>query len=170
MSIPNNRTLAILGFLACTGLIITALYFQHRLGMEPCPLCILQRVAIFALGLICLLTAIFNPRGLVQRLAGLLILIAAAAGGAVAARHVWLQGLPADQVPTCGPGLDYMLDAFPLAETLTMILQGSGECAEVSWRLLGLTMPAWMLVVFAAFILLGLWLTLIRRKATIAVI
>jgi len=163
ITIPAPRTLFIIGFLFCSGLIATALYFQHGLNMEPCPLCILQRVAVIAIGLIFLIAALINPRSLGLRLIGLLTIIAAAAGLAVSGRHVWLQGLPEDEVPACGPGLDYMLDTFPLAETLDMVLQGSGECAEVSWRLLGLSMPGWMLVIFSAFILFGLWLGLRRQ-------
>lgn len=162
-TIPTHRSLYSIGFLISAGLITTAYYFQHNLGMEPCPLCILQRVAVFTIGLILLLAALFNPVELGRRITGLLTVIAAAAGAAVASRHVWLQGLPEDEVPTCGPGLDYMLETFPLSETLKMILQGSGECAEVSWRLLGLTMPGWMLVIFSGFALLGLWLAISRQ-------
>ena len=160
ITIPAPRTLFITGFLFCTGLIGTALYFQYGLGMEPCPLCILQRIAVIAIGLILLLAALFNPAGLGRRLFGLLISVAAAAGLAVSGRHVWLQSLPEDQVPACGPGLEYMLDVFPLTETLSMVLQGSGECAKVSWRLLGLSMPGWMLLVFSGFALFGLWLAI----------
>ena len=163
IKIPAPRTLFATGFLICTGLIIIALYFQHALGMEPCPLCILQRVAVIAIGLILLLAAVVNPAGPGRRLVGLLTIIAASTGGAISGRHVWLQGLPEDQVPACGPDLGYMLESFPLAETLKMVLQGSGECAEVSWRLLGLSMPGWMLVIFSGFALFGLWLTVSRR-------
>jgi disulfide bond formation protein DsbB len=160
ITIPAPRTLYIIGFLICAGLIATALYFQHGLGMEPCPLCILQRVAVIAIGLILLAAAILNPAGLGRRLIGLLTLIAAVAGGATSGRHLWLQSLPEDEVPACGPGLEYMLDTFPLKETLDMILHGSGECAEVSWRLLGLSMPGWMLLIFIAFALFGLWIAI----------
>jgi disulfide bond formation protein DsbB len=165
ITIPAPRTLFVAGLLFCAGLIATALYFQYGLGMEPCPLCILQRIAVIAIGLILLLAALFNPTGLSRRLFGLLISVTAAAGLAVSGRHVWLQSLPEDQVPACGPGLEYMLDVFPLTETLSMVLQGSGECAEVSWRLLGLSMPGWMLLVFSGFALFGLWLAIGRPSA-----
>ena len=83
----------------------------------------------------------------------------------MAGRHVWLQHLPADQVPECGPGLEYMLDAFPLGETLSMVFRGSGECAEVQWTLLGLSIPEWTLIVFLGLTLFGLFLVATRRPA-----
>jgi len=156
-AIPNQRTQFITGFLICCGLVGQALYFQYGAGMEPCPLCIFQRIAVFALGLIFLLAALVNPTGILQRLFGFLWLATAVIGGAISGRHVWLQNLPADQIPACGPGLDYMLEVFPFTEMLNMVLKGSGECAEVSWRLLGLSMPGWMLLIFAAFAVFGLW-------------
>ncbi len=157
LALLSPRHLYLLGAVICGVLIGTALYFQHGLGMEPCPLCIFQRVGVMAVGSIYLLAALINPTGLWLRLFGLLWLIAASLGGAVSARHVWLQSLPEDQVPACGPGLDYMMEVFPLMETLEMVFKGSGECAEVSWRFLGLSMPGWMLIIFAAFALYGLW-------------
>lgn len=157
ITIPAPRTLYISGFLLCTGLIATALYFQHVLGMEPCPLCIFQRIGVMLLGVIFLLAAIINPGRRSQRLFGLLILVAAVAGGGVSSRHVWLQSLPEDLVPACGPGLEFMFDVFPVDEALSMVFQGSGECAEVSWRFLGLSMPGWMLIIFSGFALFGLW-------------
>lgn len=157
ITIPPPRTLYISGFLLCAGLIATALYFQHGLGMEPCPLCIFQRIGVMVLGVLFLLAALINPGRGLQRLFGLLFLLAAAAGGGVSARHVWLQSLPEDQVPACGPGLEFMFDVFPVDEALSMVFQGSGECAAVSWRFLGLTMPGWMLIIFTAFALFGLW-------------
>ena len=88
---------------------------------------------------------------------GILGAVCALAGAAVSARHVWLQNLPADLVPECGPGLDYMLDVFPLTEALTLVFQGSGECANVQWSFLGLSMPAWVLVWCVALALFALW-------------
>ena len=108
---------------------------------------------VIGLGSVFLLAAIHNPYPLGRRIyAGLLGLIALI-GLAIAGRHVWIQNLPPDQVPACGPGLDYMLEVFPLTEALTMVFQGSGECAEVLWSFLGLTIPGWMLVVFSAYLI-----------------
>lgn len=145
----NIRLANALGALACAGLMAYALYAQHGLGLEPCPLCIFQRVAVIALGVVFLVAAL-HPAGPVgRRLYAVLLALVALAGSGVAARHVWLTTLPPERVPACGPGLDFMLDAFPLADTLSMVLSGSGECAKVEWSLLGLPMPAWVLAAIA---------------------
>lgn len=140
----------VLGALACAGLMAYALFAEHALGYEPCPLCIFQRVAVIALGLAFLVAALQNPGRLGRRIYSLLLLAIAAAGIGVAARHLWLQSLPPERVPSCGPGLDYMLEAFPFTEMLQTVLSGSGECAEISWRFLGLAMPGWVLVSLVA--------------------
>lgn len=145
----------LLGFLACAGLIAYALYTQLHDGLLPCPLCIFQRVAFAALGAVFLLGALHAPRGAAGRRAyGMLALIASLAGIAVAGNHVRLQHLPPDQVPSCGPGLDYMLDAMPISGVIRKVMTGSGECANVDWAFLGLSMPAWSLV---WFVLLAGW-------------
>jgi len=149
----NKRALNFAGFSICAAMMAFALYAQHGLQLEPCPLCILQRMAVVAMGVIFVLAAIHDPGRLGGIMYGFLLSLAAFAGAGVAGRQLWLQSLPADKVPACGPGLDFMLDAFPLAEVLQMVLSGSGECAEVSWTLLGLSMPAWVLIAVA-----GLWL------------
>jgi disulfide bond formation protein DsbB len=115
----------------------------------------LQRLGIIAVGLLFLLAALHHPERLGARVYAVAIALAAIAGGAVAARHVWLQHLPPDQVPECGPGLEYMLEAFPLADALKMVLTGSGECAEVDWTFLGLSMPAWVLIWFVILAAVG---------------
>ncbi len=142
------RTLFVCGVLFCSALIGTALYLQHQHGIEPCPLCIIQRVLVITTGIIMLLAAVQNPAQTGRRIYGLLLLIPGIAGVFVAGRHVWLQSLPADQVPECGPGLEYMLQAFPFHEAMSMVFKGSGECAEVQWTLLGLSIPSWTLMIF----------------------
>jgi len=151
----GRRGLNLAGFAACTGLLGYAFYAQHGLGLEPCPLCIFQRVAVLALGAVFLMAALHHPGRAGARAYAGLAGITAAAGSAVAARHVWLQSLPPDQVPACGPGLDYLLDAFPLGEALAMVFTGSGECADVDWTFLGLSMPGWVLVWLVALGALG---------------
>ena len=160
--LTNARAGNLAGFLACTAMMGFALYSQHVLGLEPCPLCVFQRVATIALGALFLVAALHNPAGFGRVVYGVLLFATAAAGVGLAGRHVWLQSLPADQVPACGPDLDFMLETFPLTEVLGTVLSGSGECAEVSWRFLGLTMPAWVLVLLAA---LGGWALWTNRPA-----
>lgn len=142
------------GFLACAALLGYALYVQFDLGLEPCPLCIFQRIAFGFMALWFLVGGLHAPRGGGRWVYAVLVLLGALAGVAIAARHLWLQSLPPDQVPSCGPGLAYMLDAFPLSKTVRMVFTGSGECAQINWRFLGLTMPFWTLV---WYVLLGAW-------------
>jgi len=146
----NPRLANAMGFLACAALMGYALYAQHVLLLAPCPLCIFQRVAVIALGAVFLLAAVHGVGPVGRRIYAVLVGLIALSGMVVAGRHVWLQNLPAEQVPACGPGLDFILDAFPLQEALAMVLSGSGECANVDWHLLGLTMPAWVLIALAA--------------------
>jgi disulfide bond formation protein DsbB len=135
-----------------------ALYAEHILLMEPCPLCIFQRIAVIGMGLAFLLLAIHNPKpGWVKRIYLGLLGLAGAGGIVVAGRHVWLQSLPPDEVPSCGPGLGYMLGNFPFADALKMVFTGSGECADVAWSLLGLSMPAWVLVCVVGLAAVGFW-------------
>ena len=132
---------------ACAGLMGYAVYAQEVLALEPCPLCVLQRVAVIGMGFLFLAAGLHNPGRIGGRVYALLLAAVALLGAAVAGRHVWLQNLPPDKVPSCGPGLDYMLGAFPLTEVLDMVLSGSGECAEIKWSFLGLSMPVWVLIV-----------------------
>jgi disulfide bond formation protein DsbB len=136
------------GLAAVIGLMSYALYAQHVLRLEACPLCIFQRIAMIAVGAVFALAALHAPRGAGARVYAVLGVLAALTGAGISAWHVRLQNLPPDAVPACGPGLDYMLDAFPLADTLKMVFTGSGECAEVNWAFLGLSMPGWVLVWF----------------------
>ena len=143
------RTLFLLGFAACAGLLAYAIYLQMYAGLEPCPLCIFQRVAFAALGRVFLVGGLHAPRGAAGRRGyGALGLLAALAGVAVAGNHVRLQHLPPDQVPSCGPGLDYMMEAMPVTGVIRKVMTGSGECANVDWSFLGLSMPAWSLLWF----------------------
>ena len=146
---PSRRLINILGFSACALLLGFAYFLQFYQGLEPCPLCIFQRLAIAALGFIFLVAAVHNPkRSAGARTYGILIALVAALGAGIAGRHVWLQNLPPEQVPACGPGLDYLLETFPLSETIALVLRGSGDCAEVDWTFLGLSIPAWTLLLF----------------------
>ena len=141
------RTGNLAAVVACVGLMGYALYAQEVLALDPCPLCVFQRVAVIAMGLLFLAAGLHNPGRIGGRVYALLLAAAALLGAAVAGRHVWLQNLPLEKVPACGPGLNYMLEAFPLTEVLELVLSGSGECAEIMWSFLGLSMPVWVLIV-----------------------
>lgn len=151
-------------FLACVGLLAYALYVQHRLFLDPCPLCIFQRVAFAWIGGFALLAALHNPRGAGRWFYGLLVFAGAAVGAGIAGRHVYLQNLPPDQVPDCGPGLSYMMDTMPFTDVLSSVLTGSGSCAEVQWSFLGLSMPAWTLVWYIGLGIATLWLVFSKTR------
>lgn len=153
----SRRAFNFAGFAACAGLMGYALYAQYGLLLEPCPLCVFQRMAVIALGVVFLLAALHDPRGWGRFVYAGLVALAAGAGIAVAGRHVWLQSLPADRIPACGPGFDYIIDSFPLLEALRLIFSGSGECASVDWQFLGLSMPAWVLLSLVLLGAFGLW-------------
>ena len=166
MQFPGTRPLNFAGFLACVGMMAYALYAEHVLFLMPCPLCVFQRIAVITLGLVFLVAALHNPEDFGRRVYAALIFAAAAAGVGVAGRHVWLQNLPSDQVPSCGPGFDYIVDSFPLSEALSMIFTGSGECASVDWSFLGLSMPAWVVISVLVVGIAGTWNNL--RPVTLA--
>ena len=141
----------------CALAMVIVYYLDGVLGMEPCPLCMTQRVFVVGAAAMALLAAAHGPGLLGRRIYAALSGLFAIGGGAVAARHVWLQHLPEDQVPACGPGLQYMLDNFPFSETLELILMGDGECAAVQWTFLGLSIPEQALLLFLALIAVNLW-------------
>ncbi len=146
MTIPGRRALNLVGFAACAGMMGFALFAQHVLLLDPCPLCVLQRVAVITLGVVFLVAAVHNPESWGRHVYAVLIFLAAGDGIAIAGWHVHMQNLPPSETPACGPGLDYMLENFPLADALKMVFSGSGECAEIVWQFLGLSMPAWVLL------------------------
>lgn len=153
----RRRALNLAGFGLCAGLLAAAYYLEWVQGMEPCPLCILQRGVFLVLGLLFLAGAFAAGRTVAA-----LVAAATVGGVALSLRHLWLQSLPADEVPACGPGLDYMLNAFPLWDTLAMVLSGSGECAEVD-RVLGLSIPWWTLAGYLALGAAGVVINLVGR-------
>jgi len=150
------------GFLIYLSLTTGALYMQHQMGLEPCPLCLMQRMAFMAIGLVCLIGLVLKFSWLRKLCAGL-ISLSALVGIGLASRQLWLQSLPEDQIPTCGPGFDYMVSTFPLFKALSLILSGSGECAEVQWTFLSVSIPGWSLMFFVGFALLGLYLLFSSR-------
>jgi len=130
---------------------------EHMMHLEPCPLCIFQRVAVITAGLIAIVAALHNPQRVGIKVYSLMVVMASTIGGALAIRQLHLQSLPEDQVPSCGPGLDYLLDVFPMQDVIQMVLVGDGSCAEVAWSLLGISIPGWALVGFIGLVTLGLF-------------
>lgn len=165
-ALQNYRTLALLGAAGClSGLLMAVFYFQKHLGLEPCPMCIFQRVAMLATGLVFVAAAVHAPQaGGRWAYTGLAVLVSGL-GAFIAARHTWLQGLPEDQRPACGPTLNYLMDMLPLREVVETVIRGDGNCAKIDWTLLGYSLPAWTFVVFAGLILWALAMPLLARKS-----
>ena len=161
----SRRLPNLLGFALCAALIGYALYSQLHLGLEPCPLCIFQRIGIVLTGVLFLLAALHDPRGRGRAVYGVLIGLAALATAAVAARHVYVQHLPPGSLPSCGAPLSVLLKFTPVWQVIRKVLTGSGECGEVNWRFLGLAMPAWVLLWALALGALGLRANLRRASA-----
>lgn len=159
----SPRRLFLLGFLLCLSMAVGAGYFQLIDNLEPCPLCILQRIFTLLVGVVLLIAVLHNPRGIGIRIYGSFASLLALLGASISARHLWLQNLPEDQVPSCGPGLNFMLDNFPLGDTIDMVLRGSGECAEVVWTFVGISIPGWTLLAFTLLIVLSLTPVLRRQ-------
>jgi disulfide bond formation protein DsbB len=151
------------GFLVCAALMGFALYAEYAWEMTPCPLCIFQRVGFIVMGVFFLLGALHAPRGGLRWIYAAGVWLGAVFGIVVAGRHLWIQSLPADQIPSCGPPLDYMFSAFPFAKVLRMVFTGSGECAAVE-PILGLPMPAWTLLWFV--LLAVLTVVAVRRRTS----
>ena len=149
--VRSRRLGNLVGFVACAGLIAAAYYLQLVKGVEPCPLCIMQRVAVAATGVAFLVAAVHHPRRIGAWIYAGVISVVSLVGAGVAGRHLWLQYMPADKRPACGPGLDYLLGTFGPFEGLRRILHGSGECGNVDFTLLGLSVPHWTLLAFIVF-------------------
>lgn len=150
MKIKNQRLYSLLPVIFIAILLVYALFAEYYLYLAPCPLCMVQRYIYVAIGFLFLLSFIFNPQRIMKKVISLFIFLFTALGIGVTGRHVWLTTLPPEEVPDCGPGLDYMLDAFPLGDVFKELFYGAGECAETVWQLLGLNMPSWSLICFIA--------------------
>jgi disulfide bond formation protein DsbB len=160
----NFRVLSLVGFLGCVFGLAFALYLQHFKGYEPCPMCIFQRVAMLGAGIAFLLGAVHGPKAGGRWVYAVLALLASAVGAAIAWRHVWLQGLPPDQVPACGPTLDYLMQMLPVMEVVQMVLKGDGNCAKIDAQWLGVSLPGWTLISFVGFGLYALALPLLAKR------
>lgn len=155
----SGRSGYLLGFIASFGLVGLALFIQTQNNLEPCPLCISQRIVFMSLGLIFLLAAIHNPPALWRKVYGALLVLTALGGAGVAIRHWWLQAHRESMVADCGVGFDYMFDNFPLQKALTLVFRGTGDCAAIDWTFLGLTLPQLSLIAFVGFAAYAIYLT-----------
>ena len=157
----SNRWLYLSGAVFAGWLIGVALYLQYVEHQDPCPLCMVQRVIFIAILAVFALAALHGPKRLGVRVYAALIVVLSLAGVGVAARHIWIQHLPKDQVPACGPGLDYMLETMPMSNVLKELMHGSGECAAKGWTFFTLGIPEWSLLCYIA---LGVWAVLIAIR------
>ena len=152
----NNRYIAALIAAFAAGMMVIALYMQHVMGLEPCPLCMMQRVWVSVAGIIALLAYLHGPGRAGQQAYAALTLLACAIGGGFSIRQLYLQSLPPDQVPACGPGLDYMLQNFPFKDVLRAMISGTGDCAKVDWSLFGISIAGYVLLGFIALAALAI--------------
>jgi protein dithiol:quinone oxidoreductase len=152
-----------LGFLACAVLLGYAYYAQYALHLEPCPLCMFQRIGILVVAVAFALAAAIDPVSWGRKLYAAAIALASLATLGIAARHLYIQSLPPGSVPACGASLEWMLKVSPLPQVIAKVLSGSGECAKINWRLLGLSMPGWVAIAAVGLALWGLWANLRRR-------
>lgn len=159
--LPSRRFGYFLGFVLCAAPMAYAFYLQYALDLEPCPLCMFQRVALVAMGAVFLIATLHGPEQKAAWIYGALQLVLGGAGTGLAVRHLWIQSLPADQIPACGMGIGYMFETLPFFDVIKRTLKGSGECAHID-LVLGLTIPAWTL---GLFVVLIVWSLLLAAKA-----
>lgn len=157
----SYRLLNLYGLVLCVASLLFAIfYLEKTLYLDPCPLCILDRVLILGLGVIFLLALLHNSKSFFAKIYGGFCIILSLIGVLLASRHIWLQNLPKDQVPECGPDIYFMLETLPIFEVLKSVLTGSGSCADVSWTFVGLTIPEQTLILFIVFLVLSVIQTL----------
>lgn len=157
MRLPSIRYTFLIISLGTLGLMLTGYYMQFVMKLIPCPLCITQRFFIIGVGITALAAFFHQPQKLGRRLYASLGAVLAIIGGGFSSRQVWLQSLPPDQVPACGPDLSYLIENFPLKEAFMVLVRGDGNCAEVTWTFLGLSIAGWTLVAFSGLLFINLW-------------
>ena len=153
---PSLRKLYTLGAVTCLGLLAFGIYLQSIGGLEPCPLCVIQRFFIFVLGILFMIGALHLPDRPWYTLYNIAILLCTTLGGFAAWRQIALERLPPDQVPPCGPTLDVMIQQLPFRDVITQVMAGTPECSKVLWRFMGLSIPSWTLLFFICFAAIGL--------------
>ncbi len=156
-SLTTRQVFALMVLYAVVAMLFARVYLEGYVGLEVCPLCMTQRLFVVMWGVFALLGALHNPGPVGVRIYAGCCAVSAYAGALVAARHVWLQHLPEDQVPACGPPLDYLLENFPLQDAINTLLMGDGNCAETVWTFFGLSIPEQTLIVFLGAIAAAFW-------------
>jgi len=156
----SARQIYLIIFLAVGGLIGYAAYSIKTLGLEPCPLCITQQFFYSIVGITAFIAFNHNPVEIISRFYAGIIFLASAVGIWVAGRQVWLQSLPEDEVPLCGPPLEYIFEVFPFGDLLKALFIGDGNCAEITWQFLGLSMAGWSFIWFTLFLVLSILIVL----------
>ena len=155
-----SARIALLTAFICTGLLATAFYMEYATGLVPCALCLAQRAMFALIGVACLLYML--PFYASRLVFAVLSFFSSGLGIWLASRQLWLQSLPEDQVPACGPDIYFMIERFPLADSLQTMLLGSGSCAEVQWTFLSLSIPGWTLLFYILTALVSVYLMLFR--------
>jgi len=161
--LSQGRAAYLLGFVASFALVGIGLYIQVKDNLEPCPLCIFQRIAFMVTGALFLLAALHNAKGLWARVYGVLQFVAAATGVGIALRHIWIQNHADEVMAECGAGVAYLFENFPLRKFLQLVFKGTGECSSVDWTLFGLTIPQLSLVAFVGLAIYAVVLVFVRK-------
>ena len=159
------RAQFLVGALACAALLAYAIFEQFQMGIEPCPKCIFQRVAFIAMGIVFLAGAAHGPGATGRRIYAVLVAFAAVVGAIIAVRHLYVQLSPHDPLMEgCGPGLNYLIDSFGFTGGIRKAFTASGDCGEINWTFLGITMPGWTLICFVLIGAGALWAGFQRRS------
>ena len=146
--LPRSRWGYLLAFVFMAACMGYAFYLQYHESQEPGPMCYFQRAVLVAMGLVFLVAAVHNPQRRGQWIYAVGETLLGALGVFLSLRHLWIQSLPLDQIPDCGFGITYMMDNMPLLEVIKKTLQGSPSCHDSSFRILGLTLPGWTLIIY----------------------
>ncbi len=157
MKLTSIRASYFLGFAACLAIFLYSLYLQFNVGIQPCALCVLQRIVLVSIGLVFFLGSLFRVHKIAHIALGLLTTLLSVLGVALAGRQVWIQHFPGQSGDTCGASLQYMLKVLPFTEVLKNIFQGSAECTQIGWRFLSISLSEWSLFWFVIFLILSLW-------------
>ena len=164
MKYAGFRGQFIFGFAVCAVILGIGLYMEFVMGLDPCMLCMGQRFVYLGMAFVFMLAALHNPYFGGHRRYGFLLFLLSLLGLGASGRQLYLQSLPADLVPACGPSFSYMVDAFPLVEVIITMFKGSGSCAEIQWTFLSLSIAGWSFVLFSFLTLYCLRLSLVRTK------